>query len=141
MTGPEREPSPVERLRPIRVLLVGRDRRFLRMANVLLSRHGCEVTPVERPSQLLEHVRSQRPNVVVLDGSDSLNVTARTVAVLESLPVPVHPLVVYEGAQEDALRNLALLPKWGAFDQIVLEVERLYGVGSTASGATERALP
>ena len=118
--------APVERLRPIRVLLVGRDRRFLRMADILFTRHGWEVTRIERSSELLDRVRSHRPNVVVLDGTDSLSATARTVSALESLPAPVHPLVVYEGAEDDALRSLRLLPKWGSFEEIVGEVERLY---------------
>lgn len=141
MSSPQGNGSaPVERLRPIRVLLVGRDRRFLRMADVLGSRHGWEVTRVERPSELLDHVRRERPNVVVLDGTDSLNATARMVAALEALPSPVHPLVVYEGAHDDVLRSLTLLPKWGAFDEIVGEVERLYGQRAAGSGASKSSL-
>ena len=119
----------VRRLRPIRVLLVGRDRRFLRAAAVLLGRRGCEVRTIERPSELLETVEAQRTNVVVLDGTDSISATARAVAALETLPVPVSWLIVYEGSDEEPLRQLRLLPKWGAFEEIASEVERLYGEG------------
>lgn len=126
-------------LRPVRILLVGRDRRFLRTASVLLSRRGCEVIEVRRPSQLLAHVERERPDVVVLDGSDSLNATARTVAALESLARRVHTLVVYESGEQDALRDVRLLPKWGSFDEIVLEVERLHASAETAPAATGSA--
>lgn len=139
----DQEGVPVTRLRPIRVLLVGRDRRFLRMANVLLSRHGCEVASIERSSELLERVERQRPNVVVLDGSDSLSATARAVAALEALPMPVSTVIVYEGAQDDPLRQLRLLPKWGGFDEIVSEVERVYSGGRSGdgTGTPKQALP
>lgn len=116
----------VVRLRPIRVLLVGRDRRFLRTAAVLLGRRGCDVVAIERPSDLLDTVEEQRTNVVVLDGSDSISATARAVATLDALPVPVSSLIVYEGVNRDPLRHLRLLPKWGAFEEIAAEVERLY---------------
>jgi hypothetical protein len=137
----DREGVPVTRLRPIRVLLVGRDRRFLRTANVLLTRHGCEVASIERPSELFNLVERQRQDVVVLDGSDSLSTTARTVAALEALPTPVSAVVVYEGAHDDPLRHLRLLPKWGGFDEIVSEVERVYGCRWSGDGAREQALP
>ena len=129
--GPE---GTVRRLRPIRVLLVGRDRRFLRTAAVLLRRRGCEVTSIERPSDLLETVEARRVNVVVLDGTDSISATARAVATLEALPVPVSSLIVYEGTDKDPLRQLRLLPKWGAFEEIAAEVERLYGGGWAGLG-------
>ena len=130
MSLPEPKGVPVEGTSPIRVLLVGRDRRFLRTAEVLLRRRGHDVTRIERPSELLERVSRERPDVVVLDGSDSLNATARTVAALDSLP-GVHPLVLFEGAGDDALGKLRLRPKWGPFDDIVLAIERLHALGQT----------
>jgi hypothetical protein len=116
----------VVRLHAIRVLLVGRDRRFLRSAAVLLGRRGCEVASIERPSELLDAVAAQRTNVVVLDGTDSISATARAVGALDALPVPVASVIVYEGASRDPLRHLRLLPKWGAFEEIASEVERVY---------------
>jgi PleD family two-component response regulator len=136
MTEPEPGGASVSRLRPLRVLLVGHDRRFLRMAGMLFSRHGWDVAQLERSSELLDEVHRRQPNVVVLDGTASLNATARVVAALEALPGPVHPLVVYEGTDEDALRKLRLLPKWGAFDEIVREVERLYQAPLSTSEAS-----
>lgn len=140
MSRLEHEPAPVFRLHPIRVLLVSRDRRFLRMANVLLSRHGCEVASIERPSGLLDRVEHRPPNVVVLDGSESLATTARRVAALDALPAPVPSVIVYEGAEEDPLRHLRMLPKWGGFEEIVFEVERAYRGGWSGHGAAEDSL-
>lgn len=125
----------VVRLRPIRVLLVGRDRRFLRTAAVLLTRRQCEVISIERPSELLRAIDSQRTDVAVLDGTDSIYTTARTVAALAALPVPVPSLVVHERAGEGHLRGLSLLPKWGDFDDLAAEVERRYIDGTPTVGA------
>lgn len=133
--------SAVTRLRPIRVLLVAHDRRFLRTANVLLSRQGCEVFHLERPSELLDQAERQRPNVVVLDGSDSLSATAKAVAALEAMPTPVYTVVVYEATQGDPLRGLRMVPKWGAFSELMSEVQRLYDNGSSASDFAEEVLP
>lgn len=131
----------LERLRPIRVLVAARDRRFLRTAGMLLSRHGFDVTQVEWPSDLFERVRRERPNVVVLDSSDSLSATAKTAAALEALPRPVAALIVYEASERDPPRSLRMLPKWGAFDELVSEVERLYARGWSGEGSARQALP
>ncbi len=136
---PESGGASIVRLRPIRVLLVGRDRRFLRAAGVLLRRHGCEVISTDRPSELLDRVDRQRPNVVVLDGSDSLAATVRAVAALEALPSPVSAVVVCDKPPHESLRHLRVVPKWGAFDEIVSEVERHYG-GGFARGTASRAV-
>ena len=127
---PEAEGASVVRLRPIRVLLTGRDRRFLRAADVLLRRHRCEVTSTDRPSELLERVARDRPHVVVVDGSDSLAAAARAVAALEALPSPVSTIVVSDHPPGKSLLNLHVLPKWGAFDELLSEVEWRFRAGS-----------
>lgn len=118
------------RQRSIRVLVVARDRRFLRMAGVLLDRRGCEVGHLERPSELLDRVARERTDVVVLDGSDSLVATARAVNGLDALDPPVPTVVVYEGLADDPVRRLKLVPKWGAFEELMSEVERLHPAGA-----------
>lgn len=135
--SPMRGDDAVVRLRPIRVLLVGRDRRFLRSAAVLLSRRRCEVMSIERPSELLRAIECQRTDVVVLDGTGSIYTTARAVAALAALPVPVPSLVVHERAGEDHLQGLPLLPKWGDFDNLAAEVERMYLGGAPPVGTAE----
>lgn len=123
------DPGSVRSLHRIRVLLVSRDRRFLRVAALLFQRRGCLVEMTERPSEMLDRIAAQRTNVVVLDGSDSLSATARAMALVEALPGDVTPLVVYDGAESPPLRNLSLLSKWGAFDQLLGEVQRAYARG------------
>lgn len=120
------DPAAVRTLHPIRVLLVSRDRRFLRVAALLFRQRGCVVESTERPSEMLDRIATQRTNVVVLDGSDSLAATARAMALIEALPADVVPLVVYEGADSAPPRNLSLMSKWGAFEELVHEVQRAY---------------
>ena len=129
MRDPGADLATVRSLRPIRVLLVSRDRRFLRVAKLLFRQHGCIVEATERPSEMLDRIAAQRTNVVVLDGSDSLSATARAMALIEALPADVTPLVVYEGAESPPLRNLSLMSKWGAFQELVDEVQRAYSHG------------
>ena len=113
----------VHRLHPIRVLLVARDRRFLRMAAALLEQRGCTVEATERPSELLPIVRRGRTDVVVVDGSGSLTAAVRAIAAVAALDPPVGGVVVAEGASRQ-LGTLRVLAKWGPFDSLVHEVER-----------------
>jgi DNA-binding NtrC family response regulator len=134
------QPAGVHRLHPIRVLLVGSDRRFMRMAAMLLTRNGCTVQWTERPSDALACIKRGRTNVVVMDATSSLLEASRMMAAIETLPVPVGVLMVYEGSEADPIRSLRLLPKWGAFDEIVSEVEYLYDGGQPQAEAFPDAL-
>lgn len=126
MPEPAADPSAVRSLHRVRVLLVSRDRRFLRVTALLFRQRGCLVETTERPSEMLDRIAAQRTNVVILDGSDSLSSTARAMALVEALPAAVVPLVVYDGAESPPLRNLSLLSKWGAFEELLGEVHRAY---------------
>ena len=138
MPDPGAEPAAIRTLHPIRVLLVSRDRRFLRVAALLFRQRGCLVAATARPSEMLDRIAAQRTNVVVLDGSDSLAATARAMALIEALPADVTPLVVYEGGDSAPPRNLSLMSKWGAFEELVHEVQRAYmrGTPTEVSDAT-----
>ena len=120
------DPAAVRSLHRIRVLLVSRDRRFLRVTALLFRQCDCSVEVAERPSELIDRIATQRTNVVVLDGSDSLTDTARAMTLIEALTVGVVSLVVYDGAESPPLRNLSLLSKWGAFEELLDEVQRAY---------------
>jgi DNA-binding NtrC family response regulator len=119
--------STVRRLHRIRVLIVGRDRRFLRMASLLLARRGCAVDVTDNPDEVFDRVSSRRTDVVVLDGTDSLRAAARAMAALEAHWPPVPVVVVYDDAGDGPVSRLHVVPKWGAFDRLVEAVENSYG--------------
>jgi chemotaxis response regulator CheB len=115
----------VEQSEGIRVVLAARDRRFLDVTSFLLGRKGFVIDSVSKPEQLLRVVERHRPDVVILDGTDSLTVTARTIAAIEALAYPVAVLVVAEAPEMASPRTVRLLHKWTPFDRLVDEVERL----------------
>jgi CheY-like chemotaxis protein len=108
-----------------RVVLAARDRRFLEVTSFLLERKGFVIDAVRNPDHLLEVVDRTRPDVVIVDGMDSLTVTARTIAAIEALSYPVAVLVVAEAPEVASPKTVRLLHKWTSFDQLVDEVERL----------------
>lgn len=134
-----RDTGTVVRLHEPRVLLVGRDRRFLRVASVLLARRGCSVTISGNPETLLEEVGRRRADVVVMDGSDSLRAAARAMAALEAREPPVEVIVVYDDGDAGPLHELRVVPKWGAFDRladaVVARYDRLPAEGGARHGA------
>ena len=108
-----------------RVVLAARDRRFLRVTSFLLARQGFLVDSTRRLEDLLDMVERHRPGVVILDGMDSLTMTARALAEVEALPYSVAVLVVAEVPEASSPTSVRLLHKWTSFDQLLDEVERL----------------
>jgi len=108
-----------------RVVLAARDRRFLRVTSFLLARQGFLVDSTRRLEDLLDVVERHRPDVVILDGMDSLTMTARALAEIEALPYSVAVLVVAEVPEASSPTSVRLLHKWTSFDQLLDEVERL----------------
>ena len=108
-----------------RVVLAARDRRFLRVTSFLLAREGFLVTSTRMLEDLLGMVQRHRPDVVILDGMDSLTATARALAEIEALPYPVAVLVVAEVPEASSPTSVRLLHKWTSFDRIVEEVDRI----------------
>jgi CheY-like chemotaxis protein len=116
----------VEAADGIRVVLAGSDRRLLRVTSFLLGRKGFLIDSVRTTDELVQVVERQRPDVVILDGSDSLAGTTRAIAAIEALSYPVAVLVVAEAPDVSSPRSLRLLHKWTSFDRLVDEVERLW---------------
>jgi DNA-binding NtrC family response regulator len=114
--------EPTER---IRVVLAASDRRFVRVTSFLLGRKGFLIESVRGAEHLLGAVDRHRPDVVILDGTDSLTATARTIAAIEALSYPVAILVVADAPEVSSPKSVRLLHKWTPFDQLVDEVERL----------------
>jgi CheY-like chemotaxis protein len=126
MSQLESPPATVHRLRPIRVLLIGTDKRFLRVAGALLASEGHSVQVSDKPSELLELVYTQGSDVVVIDASASLTHAARAAASLEAMPVPVAAVLVADQERIPSVGALALVAKWGSFHELSERVERAY---------------
>ena len=108
----------VVRLRPARVLLVGTDVRFLRVAAALLSFEGYSVQSCDRPRELLELVYRLRTDVAVIDASRSVGEAARAAASLRALPDPVAAVLVVDQERSSPAAGVPLISKWGQFDEL-----------------------
>jgi PleD family two-component response regulator len=115
----------VLRLHRIKVLLAGRDKTYLSLTRLLLTRRGFVVTSASTPSKLLGAVERQRPDVVILDGTGSLSDAARLAAAVEALQ-PRSRVVVVGDQHQPRLRHLRLLAKWSPLERLVEEIERAY---------------
>jgi ActR/RegA family two-component response regulator len=113
----------VRSLRPQRVLVITRDRRYLRTAGFLLARAGFDVDRAERVSEAFELVDRHQPDVVVIDASGSVPAAARLAAAIEGLRPGARVLVVSEDEERVAAVNLRLLPKWSV-EELVSEIAR-----------------
>jgi CheY-like chemotaxis protein len=116
----------VVRLHRVRVLLVGTDRRFLRVAGALLSSEGHVVQSSERPSDLMELVHQLGTDVAVIDASRSLPEAVRASASLRGLPEPVATVLVADRERLAQLSGVTVVRKWGSFDELSSKVEEAY---------------
>ena len=79
MTLPADADAKLLRLQPLRVLLSGRDRRFLRVTSFLLAQRGYDVHDTS-PRKTLEAVERHRADVVLLETETSRTVAGRKIA-------------------------------------------------------------
>jgi CheY-like chemotaxis protein len=122
MTDHAVEDVKLHRLRPLRVLLAGRDRRFLRVTSFLLSQRGYDV--VETSSKkTLQEVERHKSDVILLETNDTRGVAARMVAALETLPTAPSVLVVFEDDKDDRWQGFKAVRKWTPIDELVQEIE------------------
>jgi CheY-like chemotaxis protein len=118
--------SNVVRLQPVRVLLVGSDVRFLRVAAALLSFEGYSVQSCDRPRELLELVYRLRTDVAVIDASRSVGEAARAAASLRALPDPVGSVLVVDQERSSPAAGVPLISKWGQFDELSARIGEAY---------------
>src|SRR5512133_2305414 len=122
MTDRAVEDLKLRRLRPLRVLLAGRDRRYLRVTSFLLSQRGYDV--VETSSKkTLQAVERHKSDVILLETNDTRGVAARMVAALETLPTVPSVLVVFENDEDDRWQGFKAVKKWMPIDELVHEIE------------------
>jgi uncharacterized membrane protein (UPF0127 family) len=119
---------------PIRVLIVGPDRRFRSVAAVLLTRRGCAVTLGAPGTNVAELIQRERTDVVLLEVGGSLTAAAREAAQIETLEPPVGIVIV--GEESDmSLSALPVLPKWGSFDRLWHAVQQAQPISNLPRAA------
>jgi CheY-like chemotaxis protein len=120
--GDGSEPSTnVRRLQPLRVLLAGRDRKFVRVTSFLLSRRGYEVAQTGL-ADVMGAVERHRADVLVLEPGESRGQTAQLISELqtaESSPAMVI-LVSGDGARWN---GLSVSDKWTPIEDLVQKIE------------------
>lgn len=122
MTNIEALPATLHRLQPLRVLVAGRDRRFLRVTSFLLARKGYEVAQ----AGLLEAVSAaerHHADVVLLEAGGSRGSAARNVAALGALAAAPGVLIVTDDKEGDSWASCETVPKWTALGPLVEHIE------------------
>lgn len=111
----------VTRLRPLRVLLAMRDRRFMRVTAFLLERRGYAVVQ-EGGSNVVDAALRSRADVVVLEGDSSRGTSGRTFAALTALPTPPGVITVGDASGEE-LPGVTSVAKWTPIDELAGEID------------------
>ena len=114
------ESGDLERLAPMRVLVVSGDRHFRSVTSMLLSHRGCSVKATAKANRAAEMISRERVDVVVIDAGQSPAI-ARTIAAVSALSQPVGIVIVDESPAR--LRRPPVLAKWGPFDDLFAAIE------------------
>jgi hypothetical protein len=118
--------DPTRRFKPRRcprVLLVGRDRKYLAEASERLRAHGFQVATTCRPSEIADLVKRLDLNVAVVDGSHYLGATIRGLTAIEVIPTPLAVVTVAEDSLISPLSRPHVLPKWRSLARLIEHVE------------------
>ena len=126
-----RETTAASPTRPIRVLLGTRDDEFLRLAQFLLTRNGFAVESTKKIVNAVDLVSRHRLDVVVLDASDSMSETARTVAAIEALHPQVGVLLVCDDERPRPTTGLEIVEKWEALETLTDDIRRSFSSATT----------
>jgi CheY-like chemotaxis protein len=116
------DPENVRALRPLRVLLAARDRRFARVTSFLLSRRGYEVI-LSDTGAVLDAVTESRPDIVVLETDPSRASSARLIGALETLPIRPAIVAVAPNGERGTSLGVRTVEKWVSVDELAHEVE------------------
>jgi CheY-like chemotaxis protein len=118
---PDAQPTNVRRLQPLRILLCGRDRRFLRVTSFLLSRRGYNVAQ-SGSADILDAVERHRSDLVIFEPSDSRVATAQTISALQ-LSKASPALLLVDTSGNGRWNGLPVVDKWTPIDELVREIE------------------
>jgi CheY-like chemotaxis protein len=111
---------------PLRVLLVGSDRRFRSVAAALLTQRGYSVAAGERAAESLKLAKLEHADVVVIDAGGHLQAAAREAMRLSGHNPPIGVVIVGEDADELAAAaqpGVTMISKWGSFERLYHAIE------------------
>jgi hypothetical protein len=118
--------SNISPLRPIRVLLAGREARYLRALAFLLERRGYQTRLSYRPDALLADAHTFQPEVAILVEADSFgDIVGQAMSLIterERLTV----IVATSRSDAPDSNQLRFVPKWGPFAALAEAVERAW---------------
>lgn len=120
------ELSNVRPLHPIRLLLAGREARYLRALAFLFDRRGYETRVTFRPASLLADAGAFRPEVVLLvEGTSFGDAVGQAMALITT---DDRLSVVLATSRSDAPDSdqLRFVPKWESFTLLVAAVEQAW---------------
>jgi CheY-like chemotaxis protein len=112
----------VRRLRPPRVLLAMRDRRFMRVTAFLLERRGYAVVQ-EGGSNVVDAAHRSRVDVVVMEGDASRAASARLLAALTALPTAPRLISIVDDEADDRVAGVPALGKWTPVDDLARAID------------------
>jgi hypothetical protein len=112
----------VRRIRPPRVLLAMRDRRFMRVTAFLLERRGYSVVQ-EGGSDVIDAALRSRVDVVVLEGEASRGTSAKTLAALTALPLAPSLISICDDEAGEQLAGVPAITKWTPVDELAREID------------------
>lgn len=116
----------VRPLRPVRVLVAGRDKRYVRAMTFLLGRRGYEARSVLTANSLFADVDEHKPEVVVLVEADSFGDTLGLAVQVLGLSADVSVVVATTRHDAPPANRLRFIEKWASFDVLAEAVERAW---------------
>jgi len=111
----------VTRFQPLRVLLAGRDRRYLRVTSFLLEQRGFVVRSVN-PDDAADAAHRHRADVVLLEGDRLRTDAARRAAAIAALNPNTHVILMVDSTPPGPT-GVTMLTKWADLDELVEEIE------------------
>ena len=122
----------VVRLRPMRTLVIARDLAFRQRALTIFAELGFvafAVASLDAPPAVVELVRDQRVDVVVLDATGCLGALG-PVAVALCAAAPRVGIVIVSDETDRGGHALPVLPKWGWASDLIQAVKDAYRTGN-----------
>jgi hypothetical protein len=113
-------------MRPVRVLLAGRDPRYVRAMTFLLARRGYDSRPGLTVGALFADVEEHKPDVVVLVESDSFGDAVGEAVQLLGLNDTLSVIVATTRHDAPSTTRLRFIEKWSSFDTLAEAVERAW---------------
>jgi len=111
----------ITRFQPLRVLLAGRDRRYIRATSFLLEQRGFVVRSANT-DEAADAAHRHRADVVLLEGDRLRTDAARRAAAIAALN-PNTRVILMVDSTPPGPTGVRMLTKWADLDELVEEIE------------------